>query len=73
MIYFDFESKNNIKDVEKYCNLDNKYEKLEHAINRMNKADNVDTLNHWTMEAIKTVVDIFDIHANVLDWNSMGR
>ena len=73
MIYFDFESKHNLKDVEKFCNLDKNYEKLENAINRMDKADNINTLNHWYIEAIKTVGDIFDVYANVLDWNSMGR
>ena len=64
MIHFEFKPKHD---------LNKKYEKLETAINRMNEADNVDTLNHWSLEAIKAVVDIYDIHANILDWNSMGK
>lgn len=43
------------------------YQKLEKSINEMNKAGNVDAVNHWALEAHREVCAIWEINRNALD------
>lgn len=49
------------------------YQKLEKAINEMNKANDFRTLNYWSMVAISCIMEIYKMNSEVIDLNSMGK
>lgn len=59
MIRFDF------KPEDKQLNP--QYQRLEKCINEMNRAGDVDAVNHWALEAHRAVCAIWEINRNVLD------
>lgn len=48
------------------------YQRLEKCINEMNKAGNVEAVNHLALEAHKAVCDIWEINRYVLDMMGGG-
>ena len=48
------------------------YQALEKAVNEMNKANDFDTLNHWSWQAITQIMIIHKVNSELIDLNSMG-
>lgn len=66
MIHFDFQphSKGDLNEL---------YQKLENAINKMNLANDFQQLNYWSVIAMFCIMEIYKINSQVIDWNSMGK
>ena len=59
MIRFEFEPKDK--------QLTPEYIKLEKAINEMNKAGNINAVNHWALEAHKAVCNLWEMNCHAID------
>lgn len=66
MVHLDFEphAKGDLNEL---------YQKLENSINKMNLANDFQTLNYWSVCAMFAIMEIYKINSTVIDWNSMGK
>lgn len=52
--------------------LNDVYEEIEKAINGMNKAQNFELLNYYTIRAVSCVMKIHKFNSDAIDLNSMS-